>query len=214
MQHYHHNHHQDKEPGASQFFLLAGVVHGLILPGQGLHDGLAAGDDAVHHVAPLEGGQDPGLDDVRGDGVGQGAFQAITHLDTHLALVLGDEQQDAVILALLADAPVATELIAVLLYGLAIQAVDGDHHQLDAAALLEGGQLLGQLVGLLAGHQAGVIHHPPGQGREAGGGMQRRGPAQQAERQPASHQVHWKLTLGASSAPGLALNVGLASRSE
>ncbi|MNM87145.1 hypothetical protein D3C81_993190 [compost metagenome] len=161
MQHDHHYHYQDEEPGAALLLLLAGVVYGLILPGQGLHDALAAGDHAGHHVAALEGGQDPGLDDVGGDGIGQSPFQAITHFDAHPALILGDQQQHAVVLALLAYAPVATELVAVLLYGLPIEAVDGDHHQLDAAALLEGGQLLGQLVGLLARHQGRLIHHTP-----------------------------------------------------
>ncbi|MOA41757.1 hypothetical protein D3C78_1637530 [compost metagenome] len=81
----------------------------------------------------------------------------------------------------------ATQLIAVLFDGVAIQAVDRHHHQLDAAALLEGSQLLGELMRLLARHQARLVHHPAAEGRKRGGRLQCRRPQQQAGQQPADH---------------------------
>src|SRR3546814_19221436 len=55
------------------------------------------------HVATAEARQDLVLDDLAADGVGQRAFEAIAHLDAHLALPGRADQQHAVVLALLAD---------------------------------------------------------------------------------------------------------------
>src|SRR5262245_40698778 len=54
------------------------------------------------------------LDDQARDRVGQHAFEAIPDLDAHLALVGCDDQQRAVVRTLLADAPMAAELVAVV----------------------------------------------------------------------------------------------------
>lgn len=55
VQHYHRNHHQNKQPGAAIAVTLR-LLDRLILSGECLHDALAAGHHAGHHVAALEGG--------------------------------------------------------------------------------------------------------------------------------------------------------------
>src|SRR3546814_19037543 len=75
-------------------------------------DGVDAGGDAGGIVALSERRQDLVGDDGVGGSVGQVAFEAIADLDAHLALVVCNDQQHAVVAALLADAPVAAELVA------------------------------------------------------------------------------------------------------
>ena len=66
-------------------------------------------------VVGAEARQDRVLDDEAANGVGERAFEAVADLDTHLALVRRHDQQHAVVLVLLADAPLAAELVAVIL---------------------------------------------------------------------------------------------------
>src|SRR5581483_10268303 len=70
------------------------------------------------------------------------AFEAVADLDTHPLLTGIDDQQHAVVLALLADAPVTAELVAVILDGIAIERWQRDHHELRAVGLRVGRELL------------------------------------------------------------------------
>ena len=62
--------------------------------------------------------------------VGQLRLEAAADLDAHLAVVGRDDQQNAVVLAGLADLPVAAELIAEVLDRLALQRRQRDDHDL------------------------------------------------------------------------------------
>ncbi len=80
-----------------------------------IDDGVGAGADAALIVVDAKTRQDLALDDDAGDGVGERALEAIADFDANLALVRRDDQHDAVVAALLADAPMAAELVAVFL---------------------------------------------------------------------------------------------------
>ena len=80
--------------------------------------------------------QDRVLDDELRHGVGHDRLEPAADLDAHLALVRRDDEQDAVVLALLADAPLAAELIAVVLDRVALQRVQRDDGELVGRLLL------------------------------------------------------------------------------
>jgi len=61
------------------------------------------------------------LDDHPRQRVGQDSLEAIPDLDSHFALVRSDDEQRTVVLALLADAPRPTKLIAEILDRRALQ---------------------------------------------------------------------------------------------
>ena len=122
--------------------------------------------DALAEIAGLELGQDHLVDDHPGLRIRQHAFQAIPDFDAQLAVITGDDQQRAVVLALLANAPLAAQLITVILNRHALQVGHGDHHQLVARGLLQRLQLLGQLLAHRRVDHLRAVHHPPGQRRE------------------------------------------------
>ena len=97
--------------------------------------------DARRHVAGAEFRQDRVLDDQPGHRVGEIAFEAVADLDAHVALVRRDDQDDAVVLALLADPPGAAELIAVVGDVVALQRFQRDHDELVGGLRLERGEL-------------------------------------------------------------------------
>ena len=68
--------------------------------------------------------------------VGQRALEPIADLDPHLALLRRDDQQRAVVLALLADAPGAAELVAVVGDVVALQRAQRRDDELGARLLL------------------------------------------------------------------------------
>ena len=101
--------------------------------------------------------------------VGQRAFEPVADLDAHLAVVLGDQQQDAVVLAGLAEAPGAEQPVGIGLDRLAVEAVDGGDDDLVGAIFLEVCELLRQRgFGRRVDH-AGIVDHAAGQRREFGG---------------------------------------------
>ena len=83
-----------------------------------------------------------------------------------------DDQDDAVILALLAglaapaDRPAPAEPIAIILDRVALQAGDGRDHQLPPAARLQRRQLRGQVDDLRRVEQMRLVDHPSGERRE------------------------------------------------
>src|SRR5438552_9578342 len=93
-----------------------------------------AREHAAVQIAALEGRQDIALDDRPGERVRERALEAIADLDPHLALVGRHDQQRAGVLVLLADAPVAAELIAEILDRQTLERLQRHHHDLLAAA--------------------------------------------------------------------------------
>src|SRR3546814_11412088 len=65
-------------------------------------------------------------------------------LDAHRPLTVRHEEQRAVVAALLADAPMAAELVAEVVDRGALQRVQGDHDELVGGRLLVAGELLGE----------------------------------------------------------------------
>ena len=148
----------------------------------------------------------------------------------------GDDDEDrAVVQALLAYPPVAQELIAVVGDLVALQGGQGDDHELATRLLLEGRQLLRQLRLDLGREDVGVVDHPTGQlgelRRRLGDDRRRRQEAEE-QAQQARKPAHWeagaelgggepgvapgtvvsKFTVGALWAAALAVNcaIGLA----
>ncbi|MNY49210.1 hypothetical protein D3C86_1846080 [compost metagenome] len=58
---------------------------------------LDAGIDAAIEIALLKARHDDFADDALGRGIVQRAFQAVAHLDAQAAIVLGHDQQGAVV---------------------------------------------------------------------------------------------------------------------
>ncbi|MNE66716.1 hypothetical protein D3C80_1622830 [compost metagenome] len=71
--------------------------------------------DALAEVAGLERRRDHLVDDHRTLRIGQPVFQAIADFDTQLALIPCNDQQGAVVLVLLPDPPIASQLITVVI---------------------------------------------------------------------------------------------------
>src|SRR5262249_22820109 len=95
-----------------------------------LNDLFGARHDAARHIVLAEQRQDPLLDDELRHCVGKLALQPIADLDPHLALGRRDDQQDAVVLSLLADLPGTAETHAVVLDAASFERFDRDDHEL------------------------------------------------------------------------------------
>ena len=119
-----------------------------------------------HRTAPGERAGRFLLDDHAGQGIGEHAFQAITHLDAHLAVVGRHDQQHPIVEFLAADSPVAAQLVAIIGDVIALQIRHGDHHHLVGGVLLGRDQRLGQALTLGRSEQVGLVHHPAGEFRE------------------------------------------------
>ena len=72
-------------------------------------------------VAVAEARQNRAVDDDVRHGIGENWLEPAADLDAHFALIGSDDQEDAVILLLGADAPMAAKLIAEILDGEALQ---------------------------------------------------------------------------------------------
>ncbi len=170
-----------------------------------LDDGVSPGDDAARDVAGFEFGQHGGLQDDAGQGVGQLRLQPIADLDAHLVLAGRDDEQDAVVLTLVAYAPGPAELIAVVLDLPPLERRQGDNDELVAVLLLQRLQLGGQ-IGLNLGRQhVGVVHHPSGQGRKT---RRRRQGGAEAEHHPSERQDDGPCAKGHAHWPGGVEDVG------
>ena len=95
--------------------------------------------------------------------VGERAFEAVADLDAHLALVRRHDQQHAVVLVLLADLPVAAELIAVVLDRGALQRFERHHDELVGGLGFEVGELLRERRALRRVEDIGVVDHAAGE---------------------------------------------------
>ena len=106
-------------------------------PKQHVLDVAHAGADAGREVAAAELGQDRVLDDELRQGVGHHRLEPAADLDPDLVLVGRDDEQDAVVLALLADAPRAAELVAEVLDRVALQRLERDDDDLIGRGVLD-----------------------------------------------------------------------------
>ena len=137
------------------------------------HDCVCAGDDAAGHVARLELRQDVPIDDVIGEPVGDDRFEPVAHLDAHLVLGGRNEEDNAVVLLLASEVPVAPELIAVIGDLVALQRVQRDDDELVTGGVLQPLQLLLERDFRRRRNDPGLVDHPAGElrkGRRSEGG--------------------------------------------
>ncbi|CAH0323270.1 hypothetical protein SRABI123_05692 [Pseudomonas sp. Bi123] len=148
--------------------------------------------DALAEIAGLERRRDHLIDDHRTLRIGQAIFQAITDFDPQFSLGTRDNQQRAVVLVLLANAPVASQLITEVRDVGALQVRQRDHHQLLAGGFLVGIKLLNQLLAHRWLDHLGVVHHPSGQFRKLQPGLGRQGKDPEQQHQAHFHHAHWQ----------------------
>ena len=179
-------------------------------------DLVGAGDDPAAHVARLEARQDAFADDDARHRVGQEDARAIAGLDPHLALVGRDQQDDAVVLLLVADPPGAAEPIAIILDRPPLEAVDRRDDELPARRRLERFGLRTDVDDLRGRQQVRLVDDPAGElgkGLGVGRRWRRQAPPATGRRGSGSPQpAVLKSTVGASCAPEAASNgtLGLA----
>jgi hypothetical protein len=123
-----------REPGEIRLRLGQGFA--LDEPAQSIHPGL----DATGEIALLEARGDGFGDDPLGDGIRNRPLQAIAHLDAQGPVVLGHQQQHAVIHPLAPQLPGFRHPQAELLDGLGLGGGHQQHRQLRALGLLQLGQ--------------------------------------------------------------------------
>src|SRR5207248_4395283 len=95
-----------------------------------LDDRVRAGDDPAAVIAGLEVRHDRVADDDARHGIGQRRGRAIADLDPYLPLVGGNEQDHAIVLGFLPNAPGAAETVAVVLDWIALQTGHGGDDEL------------------------------------------------------------------------------------
>src|SRR5690606_38097690 len=171
---------------------------------QHLDHGFGAGNDPALEVASAKRRSQNLVDDDRGLGISQAPFQPVAHLDPHAPVIPGNNQQRAIVLALLTYAPFAAQLYTELLNAAPLQIGHRYHHNLLGGRLLMAGQHLGQLRFHRRTEQLRLIDHPASQGRQGqfrGRLLSRctRSPAQQPQRQQ-PEPPHSNCTCGACSA--------------
>ena len=81
--------------------------------------------DAAGKIAGPEGRNHRVLDDQPRVQIGQRALQPVAHLDPHLAVVARHQQQNAIVLARLAELPGAEQAIGIVFQRLAVERWDG-----------------------------------------------------------------------------------------
>ena len=136
-----------------------------------LHHLVEAGVDAAVEVALAEGGRDGLGNDALRDGIGQHALEAVADLDPQVAIVLGNDQQRAVIHLLpidrlAAELPRVRDPERVLLDVLGLGGRHDQHRELRALGGLERRELLLERRLLLRGQRAGEIGDARGQLRD------------------------------------------------
>src|SRR5262245_46353636 len=107
-------------------------------------DGVDPTGDSAGNVAGPEPRQNPVLDDVGTQRVGERTFKAIANLDPYFTLVGGDQEENAVVAIFLAEPPGPKKLHRETLDVVALKRGHGRHHELVRGALLMRGKLLGE----------------------------------------------------------------------
>src|SRR5689334_17705291 len=108
--------------------------HRLCIAAEHADDRGRAREHAAIEITALEGRGDVALDDGAAERVGEGALEAVAHLDPDPMLAWRHDQDHAVVRALLPDAPVTEQPIAEILDGKALERFQSHHHDLGPAA--------------------------------------------------------------------------------
>src|SRR5262249_14046928 len=132
----------------------------LSVPRKYADDVINAARDTTWDIIGAKPRDDRVLNDELGDRISERALQAVAHLNAYLALAWHDDQQHAVVLALLSDAPAAAELKAELLHRGALQRSQGDDHELVGGLGVEVRELLGERRPRCQIEDVGLVHHP------------------------------------------------------
>src|SRR6185503_18143582 len=169
-----------------------------VLALDGGDDGIQTRPDAVGHLPLAEAWGHLLAQDGGRDGVGESALQPIADLDPHLPVVEEDQEDDAVVEALLADAPCLGEPDRIVLEALPLEGAEDRDHHLVAAALLTLGEACLQAIAIGRRQRAREIVDPPGgRGRDGQGahhGRQQDG--EEGERDRQSDRAHRGLRRG------------------
>lgn len=149
-----------KDPGQSSRTTgrtgFRGAVVGIFTQAQ-FHDGIHCPVDTLEVVPFPEGGDNDILNDGKSRSVRQKSLRAITGLNGDLALIFGNEQQNAVVVFLTADSPGSGQPVSIVKNIFPFQAIFGHYHDLGGGFVGIGAQLLPELYHLLTGQQAGKI---------------------------------------------------------
>ena len=105
-----------------------------VRPGDRLVDRVEAGRDPVGHPALTEARRHLVSEDRAADRVGQGALQAVAHLEAHPPVVQEHQEDHAVVEALLAEPPGLGQPNREVLQALALEGPEDRHHDLVGAA--------------------------------------------------------------------------------
>ena len=122
-----------------------------------LDDPVDAGVDAGGEIALAEFGRDVLGDDAPRRHVGERALEAVAHFDAHALVVLGDQQDRAVVLALVADLPRLGHADRVLLDRLGRGGRHDQHGELVGRARFPVAQLRLERLPLGRGQRAGLV---------------------------------------------------------
>ena len=129
----------------------------------------------------LEVRRDRFADDPARRHVGQHALEAVADFDAHALVVLGDEEDRAVVLALLTDLPGLGDAQRVLLDRLRLGGRHDQDDELVGRARLPVGELRLERLSLRRRQRAGLVGDPAGQRRDTA-----RRPSQEASAAPAT----------------------------
>ena len=139
---------------------LSAIGAGSGSPSISLTSAAVASVDAAGVVAGAEFRHQVFLDDAVGDRVGDRAFQPIAGLDAHATVVLGDDQQHAVVDALAPELALLERAHRVLLDVFGLRRRHHQHLQLAALALLQRERLLLRAPASVRGiERAGGVDH-------------------------------------------------------
>ncbi|MGY4598431.1 hypothetical protein ACVWXL_006177 [Bradyrhizobium sp. GM22.5] len=119
--------------------------------------------DAAGEIAAPEFRRDGFIDDAPRRDVGERALEAVTDLDAQMPVVLGHNEDGAVVDLLASDLPGLRDADRELLDGLRVRRRHDQDGDLAALAHLEVLQLLRQRGDVAAGERAGLIDHAAGQ---------------------------------------------------
>ena len=97
---------------------------------------------------------------------GRSPSKPIPHLDPHVALCRRHEQDHAVVLAFLTDAPSAAKIDAIAFNAVAAKRLHGGHHHLIATGVLVRFKVSRQRPDGVRMQDAGFVHHPAGELRK------------------------------------------------
>ena len=154
-------------------------------------DPLDAGGNSAGEIAGPEFRRDDLVDDALGGDVGERAFEAVADLDAQLAVVLGDDQQRAVVDLLAPDLPGLRDPDRILLDRLGLGGRHDQHRDLAALPRLEGLERLRQRRDIVRADSVPVWSTTrPVSGGTATSRAGREGPAQQQRQNGGSCSVH------------------------